>query len=87
MADDHNTKKGIAQMHWCNLKPLMRGAKLLGAAIVYLWSVSAHAADPVYCASDADIVLTTQAQVDGFQETRWGYFILLLVLVDVFCHR
>ena len=74
-------------MDWSNLKSFGRGAKLLGASIVYLLSFSAHAADPVYCASDADIVLTTQAQVDGFQETRWGYFILLLVLVDVFCHR
>ena len=42
-------------MHWSNLKSFGRGAKLLAAAIVYLWSFSAHAADPVYCASDADI--------------------------------
>ena len=56
-------------MHWSNLKSFGRGAKLLAAAIVYLLTFSAHAADPVYCASDADIVLTTQAQVDGFQET------------------
>ena len=55
-------------MHWSNLKSFGRGAKLLAAAIVYLWSVSAHAADPVYCASDADIVLTTKAEVDTFQE-------------------
>ena len=48
-------------MHWSNLKPIWRGAKLLGAVIVYLWSFSVHAADPVYCASDADIILTTQA--------------------------